>query len=62
MYEIKRDDKRVVIWKGDGTVLDAPEESYLIYDSKGAATVSKLKDLKDPELLIALANAIALKV
>ena len=64
MYEIKRENGRVIIYASKGNVNDpiynAPENSYIIYQ-QGGIVVSKVKDLPDEQLLQALAQAIILK-
>jgi len=64
MYEIKRDNGRVVIHKGGGAspILSASEDSYVVFEKDGKASVSKVKDLPDDQLLLALSSAIPLKL
>jgi hypothetical protein len=67
MYEIKRDGGRVIITKSVGdkteTVFNATNEAYVVYAQAGdIRTVTKIKDLPDADLLLALANAVSLKV
>jgi hypothetical protein len=60
VYTIERKDKRVIVKKGDHLRLNAPEDSYVVYKEAGSGDqkVSKLSDLQDHQLLLALANAI----
>ena len=64
MYQIKRENGRVVITKGADTtpILNAAEESYVVYLESGHPTAVKIKDLPDKDLLLALARAVELKV
>ena len=63
MYEIERKDGRVIVRKGDNPRLNAPDSSSIVYkDANGATVVNRLKDLKDDQLLIALASAIELPI
>lgn len=64
MYEIKRENGRVVIHKGVGAsaILNASEDSYVVFEKDGKASVSKVKDLPDDQLLLALSSAIPLKL
>jgi hypothetical protein len=66
MYEIKRDGGRVIITKSVGdkteTVINTTDGAYIVYAAPGnIPTVTKVKDLPDEQLLLALANAITLK-
>ena len=60
MYTIERKDKRIIVKKGEHLRLNAPEDSYVVYkeSSSGEQKVTKLGDLQDEQLLLALANAI----
>ncbi len=62
MYEIIREDDRVIIKKGETPVFNAKKDWYLVYDKEGHATVAKVGDLTNEALLMALSNALPLKV
>lgn len=60
-YEIERADGRIIVRMGSRPKLNAPETSYIVYkDAAGEQRVSKVKDLTDEQLLLALANWIEL--
>ena len=66
MYEIERKENRVIIRVGTKPVYSGAMESFLVYKegSPGSAPfvkVSKVKDLTDEQLLLALANVVELK-
>jgi hypothetical protein len=61
MYEIKRENGRVIILKGADQVFNAPETAYVVYENNGSKQVNTIKELPDVALLLALANAIFLK-
>lgn len=62
MYQIERKDGRVIVRKGESAKFNASEDSYLIFrGDDGSQQVSKVKDLTDVQLLLALANAIELE-
>jgi hypothetical protein len=59
VYEVKRENGKVIVTKGSHSKLNAPEDSYVVFkDANGVQHVSKLKELNDEQLLLALANAI----
>lgn len=62
MYEVRRRDNEVIIYRGQDLVYQANNDSYIIRrDSNGGFRVNKVKDLKDDELLIALADSVELE-
>lgn len=65
MYEIARNGGRVIITQGDRdkpvVVFNASQDAYVMYTKDSGQRVTKVKDLPDEELLLALANAIHLK-
>ena len=61
MYEIERKENEVIIRKGGHAVYSAPLTAYIIYKSGDDQLVSKVKDLTDEKLLLALANVIEIK-
>lgn len=61
MYEIKRENGRVIISRNSMVVFNAADSAYVIYEKGGAQTVNTVKELPDAELLTALANAVLLK-
>ena len=59
MYEIERANGRVIVRKGEKLKLNAPEDSYVIHKpGPQLTTVTKLKDLNDAQLLLALASSV----
>ena len=62
MYEITRENDRVIIKKGDTPVFNATKNSYVIFEEGGHATVAKVGDLPDEKLLLALSKALPLKL
>lgn len=60
MYEIERKDGRVIVRKGEHPKLNAPEGSYLVYHTNTGNKVSRIKDLTDEQLLLALASVVDL--
>lgn len=60
MYEIRREGGRVLITKGTTEILNAPDGSYIVYKDQDVQKVTKVKDLPDEKLLLALANVIRL--
>lgn len=64
MYEIKRENGRVIIRKGSAAqpILSADETSFVIFEQDGKRTVSRLKDLTDEQLLMALASPVPLNL
>jgi hypothetical protein len=61
MYSVSKDGTRIVIrnWK-DEVVYSADPDSIIIYESGGGPITSKIKDLTDEQLLLALTKAIKL--
>ena len=69
MYEIARENDRVIINKGGTSIFNAPKDSYLVYEEGVMtygehchATVAKVGDLPDDKLLLALTKALPLKI
>lgn len=67
MYEIKREAGKVIVNKygtggGAKPILNASDDSYLVYNNNGVPAVGKLKDLPDADLLLALANHVDLRL
>jgi hypothetical protein len=61
MYTIERKDGFVEVRNSDGkTVYKASTDSYMIYKLSDAIQVAQVKELKDPDILIALATAVRL--
>ena len=60
MYEIERKDKKLIVRGPTGTILSASEESWVVYKQADEMKVSKLKDLSDQELILALATRVDL--
>jgi hypothetical protein len=59
VYEIERKEKEVLVKRSGHTMYSAPLESFIIYKPKGDETVvSKVGDLTDDKLLLALATAV----
>ncbi len=63
MYEIERKDGQVIIRAGGKPVYVGAMESSVVYREELSlfVKVSRVKDLTDEELLVALANAVDLK-
>ena len=61
MYEITRQNGRVIITRGGAEVFNAPETSYVIHEKNGTRSVNTVKELPDPELLLALSSAVSIK-
>lgn len=62
MYEVRRANNRVTITKGrDHIVFDAADTAYIVYLKNDEQVVSLVKDLADPDLLLALASAVFLR-
>jgi hypothetical protein len=64
MYKVKREDGNVKVFDEDGREVYAGDaQSFIIYRSDSKDTVldvSKIKDLSDDKLLLALATAVRL--
>jgi hypothetical protein len=62
MYEIERKEKEIIIRKGTYAVFTASPDSWIVYRSDdGKMMASKLKDLTEERLLLALANVVEIK-
>lgn len=64
MYEIKRDERRVVISDHEGRVIySASPEAYVVYaEGKDNIIAVQVKSLPDAKLLEALARSVQLKL
>lgn len=62
MYEIERTDKEVLVKRSGHTIYSAPLHSFIIHrrKSEDMPVVSKVGDLADDKLLLALATAVEL--
>lgn len=65
MYSIERTKDHIIVRGGtsDRAIFMAPPDSLIVYNSKAQATpmVSKVKDLSDEQLLLALVSIIEIK-
>jgi hypothetical protein len=62
MYTVKRENSEVTITDRDGkTIFKASADSFVVYND-GTVTAKKIKDLTDDKLLVALAEAVPLKI
>jgi hypothetical protein len=64
MYEVQRENNRVIVKRGEAVKLNASKDSYVIYKDQatGQQKVDKLGDLQDDRLLLALANHIEIVI
>ena len=58
LYEVQRNGNTVIVKKGTLVKLNAPKDSFVIYKEGNDQKVSKLGDLTDEQLLLALVNAL----
>lgn len=61
MYQIERKDGKVIIRRDGKLVYSDSDDSYVIYHQKDDLKVSRVRDLKDNDLLLALATMVELK-
>ena len=62
MYEIERKQDQVIIRREGRAVYTTSVASFIVHQSETGLHVSKVKDLTDEQLLLALANAVPLKM
>lgn len=62
MYEVERNDTKVIIRRGGNAVYTASLDSFIIYEKDGSVEVDRVKDLTDHGLLAALAKAVEIPV
>lgn len=65
MYSIERAENTVIVRDGNTrAIFVAPPDSFIVYkgaNSSNVVEISKVKDLSDEKLLLALVNAVEIK-
>lgn len=61
MYEVERKEDRIIVRSGNAPVFTANPNSFLIHKDDGKIKVSKLKDMTDQGLLMALATIVRIE-
>lgn len=61
MYEVERKEDSIIVRSGSTPVYAANPNSFLIHKDDGKIKVSKLRDLTDQGLLMALATIIRIE-
>ena len=60
VYQIERKDGKVIIRRGDKTIFSEPLDSWVVWND-GQSKASRISDLKDDQLLIALSKTVDIK-
>ena len=62
MYRVEKLDGKVIVRDAEGhAVYSAPEDSYLVHRESTGVKVSRVKDLPDAQLLLALVNLVKIE-
>jgi hypothetical protein len=61
MYRIKRTDTNVAVLKGSTPVFSAHPDSYVVYEEGDERKDSRIGELTDEQLLLALANRVPIQ-